>query len=70
MRVYDEADTVKLWLRPGLRNELTRTLEAAGDTFNVFSVKERDTITKLRYKRKSRPRLQSSFLLQSPFYMG
>ena len=64
MRVYDEAGTVKLWLRPGLRNELTLTLEAAGDAFNAFVVKEGDTITKLRYERKSPTEMLATFRLE------
>ena len=64
MRVYDEAGAVKLWLRPGLRNELTMTLEAAGDAFNAFSVKEGDTTTKLRYERKSPTEMLATFRLE------
>ena len=64
MRVYDEAGVVKLWLRPGLRNELTLTLEAAGDAFNAFSVKEGDTTTKLRYERKSATEMLATFRLE------
>ncbi len=64
MRVYDEAGTVKLWLRPGARNELTMTLEAAGDAFNAFSVKEGDTTTKLRYERKSPTEMLATFRLE------
>lgn len=64
MRVYDEAGTVKLWLRPGLRNELTLTLEAAGDAFTAFAVKEGDTTTKLRYERKSPTEMLATFRLE------
>ncbi len=64
MRVYDEAGVVKLWLRPGLRNELTLTLEAAGDAFNAFSVKEGDATTKLRYERKSATEMLATFRLE------
>ena len=64
MRVYDEAGSVKLWLRPGARNELTMTLEAAGDAFNAFAVKEGDTTTKLRYERKSATEMLATFRLE------
>lgn len=64
MRVYDEAGAVKLWLRPGARAELTMTLEAAGDAFNAFSVKEGDTTTKLRYERKSATEMLATFRLE------
>jgi Domain of unknown function (DUF6265) len=64
MRVYDEGGAVKLWLRPGLRNELTLELEAAGDAFNAFSVKEGDTVTKLRYERKSATEMLATFRLE------
>lgn len=64
MRVYDEAGTVKLWLRPGLRNELTMTMEAAGEAFVAFSVKEGDTTTKLRYERKSATEMLATFRLE------
>jgi hypothetical protein len=64
MRIYDEAGSVKLWLRPGARNELTMTLEAAGDAFNAFSVKEGDTTTKLRYERKSATEMLATFRLE------
>lgn len=64
MRVYDEAGAVKLWLRPGLRSELTLTLEAAGDAFNAFSAKEGDTTTKLRYERKSATEMLATFRLE------
>ncbi len=64
MRMYDEAGAVKLWLRPGLRNELLLTLEAAGDNFAAFSLKEGDTTTKLRYERKSPAELLATFRLE------
>ena len=64
MRVYDEAGAVKLWLRPGARNELTLTLEAAGDNFATFAVKEGETTTKLRYERKSPTDLVATFRLE------
>ncbi|MBC7709755.1 MAG: hypothetical protein H7203_06825 [Rhizobacter sp.] len=64
MRVYDEAGAVKFWLRPGLRNELTLTLEAAGDAFSAFSVTEGDTTTKLRYERKSATEMLATFRLE------
>lgn len=64
MRMYDEAGTVKLWLRPGLRNELTLTLEAAGENFAAFLVKEGESTTKLRYERKSATELLATFRLE------
>ena len=64
MRVYDEAGAVKLWLRPGARNELTLALEAAGDNFAGFAVKEGETTTKLRYERKSPTELVATFRLE------
>jgi Domain of unknown function (DUF6265) len=64
MRMYDEAGTVKLWLRPGARNELNLTLEAAGDAFIAFSAKEGDTTTKLRYERKSATEMLATFRLE------
>ena len=64
MRVYDEAASVKLWLRPGARNELTMTLEAAGDNFAAFAVKEGETTTRLRYERKSPTELVATFRLE------
>ena len=64
MRMYDEAGSVKLWLRPGARAELTLTLEAAGDAFNAFAVKEGDTTTKLRYERKSATEMLATFRLE------
>ena len=53
MRMYDEGDTVKLWLRPAGRAEVTMTLDRMGDPFVAFSVKEADVITKLRYEKKN-----------------
>ena len=53
MRIYDEGDSVKLWLRPAGRAEVTMTLDTIGDPFVAFSVKEGDVITKLRYEQKS-----------------
>ena len=64
MRMYNEGDAVKLWLRPGLRNELTLTLEAAGDNFAAFSLKEGDSTTKLRYERKSATEMLATFRLE------
>ena len=53
MRMYDEGDSVKLWLRPAGRADVTMTLDSIGDPFVAFSVKEGDVITKLRYEQKS-----------------
>ena len=53
MRMYDEGDSVKLWLRPAGRAEVTMTLDNIGDPFVAFSVKEADVVTKLRYEKKS-----------------
>ena len=64
MRLYDEGDGVKLWLRPGLRPELTFTLEGAGENFASFVAKEADGTTKLRYERKSPTEMLATFRLE------
>ena len=53
MRMYDDGDSIKLWVRPAGRTETTMTLDNIGDKFAAFSVKENEVITKLRYERKS-----------------
>ena len=53
MRMYDEGDSVKLWMRPAGRAEVTMTLDTIGDPFVAFSVKEADVVTKLRYEKKN-----------------
>jgi hypothetical protein len=64
MRMYDEGEGVKLWLRPGLRNEVTFSLESAGDNFAAFAIKEGDTVTKLRYERKSETEMLATFRVE------
>jgi hypothetical protein len=61
MRIYEEGASVKLWLRPGHRKELTLTLEAAGDGFAAFSAVQEDTTTRLRYERKSASEMAATF---------
>ena len=53
MRMYDEGDSVKLWLKPAGRGEVTFTLDTIGERAAAFSVKEGEIITKLRYEKKS-----------------
>ena len=53
MRMYDEGGSIKLWLRPAGRSEVTMTLDTIGDPFVAFSVKEGEVTTKLRYEKKS-----------------
>jgi hypothetical protein len=64
MRLYDEGGGVKLWLRPGLRTELTFTLDGAGENFASFVAKEADGTTKLRYERKSPTEMVATFRLE------
>ena len=45
MRIYEDGASVKLWLRPRHRKELTLTLEAAGDGFVAFSAVSDDSTT-------------------------
>jgi hypothetical protein len=61
MRMYDDGDSVKLWLRPGLRDELTLNLDSVGKSFAAFVAKEGDTVTKLRYERKGESELVATF---------
>ena len=53
MRMYDEGGSIKLWLRPVGRPEVTMTLDTIGDPFVAFSVKEGEVTTKLRYEKKN-----------------
>lgn len=53
MRMYNEGDSVKLWLRPAGRTDVIMTLDAIGDNFFEFSAKEGEVTTRLRYERKS-----------------
>ena len=53
MRMYDDAGSIKLWLRPAGRPEVTMTLDTIGDPFVAFSSKEGAVTTKLRYEKKS-----------------
>lgn len=64
MRMYNEGESVKLWLRPGLRNELTLTLDSVGANFVGFAMKEGETTTKLRYERKSPTEMVATFRLE------
>ena len=53
MRMYDEGDSIKFWVRPSGRAEATMTLDNMGDKFVAFSVKENEVTTRVRYERKS-----------------
>ena len=53
MRMYDEAGSIKLWLLPAGRPEVTMTLDTIGDPFVAFSAKEGAVTTKLRYEKRS-----------------
>jgi Domain of unknown function (DUF6265) len=64
MRMYNEGEAVKLWLRPAQRNELTLNLEEAGDAYVGFTFKEGETTTKLRYERKSATEMIATFRLE------
>jgi hypothetical protein len=64
MRLYDEGATVKLWLRPDAKKELTLSLEAAGERFAAFSVTDGDTTTKLRYESNNATEMKAKFRLE------
>ncbi len=64
MRMYDEGGTVKLWLRPAGRPELTMSLESIGDPVVAFFVKEGEVTTKLRYEKKSASELVATFRVE------
>jgi hypothetical protein len=64
MRMYDEGGTVKLWMRPAGRAELTMALETIGDPFVAFFVKEGEVTTKLRYEKKSATELVATFRVE------
>lgn len=53
MRMYDDGDAMKLWVRPGARGEVTFSLDSAGVNFVEFAAVEGPVTTKLRYERKS-----------------
>ena len=53
MRMYDEGDSIKFWVRPSGRAEATMTLDNIGDKFVAFSVKENEITTRVRYEKKS-----------------
>lgn len=53
MRLFDEGDSVKLWLHPAGRSEVTMALDAIGDRYVAFVVKEGDVVTRLRYEKKN-----------------
>lgn len=53
MRMYNDGESVKLWLRPAGRADVTMTLDTIGDKFFAFSVKEGEVTTRLRYEQKS-----------------
>lgn len=64
MRMYDEGGTVKLWMRPASRNELTMTLNAMGGGSAEFFVTEGPATTKLRYEKKSATELVATFRVE------
>ena len=64
MRLYDEGETVKLWLRPGSRTESVLTLVAAGEKFATFSLKEGEIVTTLRYDRRSETQLAATLRIE------
>ncbi len=53
MRMYDEGGSIKLWLRPAGRPEVTMTLDTIANSVVAFSVKEGEVTTKLRYEKKN-----------------
>ncbi len=63
MRLYDEGNTVKAWLRPGARREFTMAMEKFEDGFVSFAVTEGDTTTRLIYHRRNGNEIGASFRL-------
>lgn len=63
MRIYDAGDSMKLWLRPGARPELTLDLVESTATVAGFSVTEGGSTTKLRYERTGDTTLMATFRL-------
>ena len=60
MRMYDEGDSIKFWVRPAGRAEATMTLDNMGDKFVSFSAKANELTTRLRYERKSESEMLAS----------
>ena len=63
MRIYDAGESMKLWLRPGARPELTLDLVESTATVAGFSVTEGGSTTKLRYARTGDTALMATFRL-------
>jgi len=63
MRIFDVGDSLKLWLRPGARPEMTMDLVEATPTAAGFAISEGDTTTKLRYERTNDTTLMATFRL-------
>lgn len=63
MRLYNDGDSVKAWIRPGARNEFTMALERFEDGFASFAVTEGDTTTRVTYHRRSTTEMSASFRL-------
>ena len=63
MRIYDAGDSMKLWLRPGARPEMTMDLVEVTPMAAGFSITEAGTTTKLRYERTNDTTLLATFRL-------
>lgn len=63
MRIYDAGDSMKLWLRPGARPEMTMDLVEVAPMAAGFSITEGGTTTKLRYERTNDTTLLATFRL-------
>ena len=64
MSLYDEGDSIKLWLRPAGRADVTMTLDSIGSQFAAFSVKDGEVTTQLRYQRKSDTELVATLRIE------
>lgn len=63
MRIYDAGESMKLWLRPGARPELTLDLVESTATVAGFSLTEAGSTTQLRYERTGDTTLMATFRL-------
>lgn len=63
MRLYNDGDSVKAWIRPGARNEFTMVMERFEDGFVSFALTEGDTTTRVTYRRRSATEMSASFRL-------
>ncbi|MBL8311782.1 MAG: hypothetical protein JNL19_15275 [Burkholderiales bacterium] len=63
MRLYNDGDTVKAWIRPGARNEFTMVMERLEDGLVSFALTEGDTTTRVSYQRRSPTAMTASFRL-------